>query len=1033
MQRALEFLAFALVVLACSPSALALNPALDVSQYTHTSWKIRDGFFKGPITSFAQLPDGYLLLGTELGLVRFDGVRFVPWQPTPNQPLPSNTILSLLVARDGTLWIGTDQGLASWKDRTLTRHEALAGSYIGRLAEDREGTIWLTRFATSWTLCSIDGVSPRSASREGGEKTRVTCYGEDGGSGDGALGVYEDRAGNLWVGTLTGVWRWKPGVRTFYRVPMAPNGIQGLSEASDGALLISTAGGIRRIVAGDAEMEHPFPSSTLHGTRLLRDRHGGLWAGTSTAGLVHMHDGLTDLFGRTDGLSGDYVTALFEDREGSIWVATMNGLDRFREAAVVTYSENQGLSSGRVRSVLASADGSVWIGTSDGLNRWSNGQMTVYRPRRAPRKAGGMAFTSRNVREINGAGMPDAVDAMLEASDHRVWLSTTGGVGFLENDRFIVVPGVPGGFVRGILEDSQKSLWFAYPKAGLFRVNRAARDVEQFGLDTLERNDPIMAVAGDPSGHGVWLGFFQGGVSYFGDGRVRTAYRAADGLADGRVSSLYTDPSGALWVAADGGLSRLKNGRIDTLTSRNGLPCDRVGWVSEDAARSLWLGTACGLVRIARPEIDAWTGATGRLRTTLFDQTDGVNSFINASFSSAVARSSDGKMWFISPDGVSVVDPDRLPVNTLQPPVHIEHMVADRTTYAATSDSGSPLRLPPLIRDLEINYTALSLVAPEKMQFRYKLENWDRDWQDVGTRRQAFYTDLPPGNYRFHVIASNNSGVWNETGASLNFSVAPAYYQTLWFRLLAIAAFVTLAAAAYQYRIRTVAHQLAMRLEARVEERTRIARDFHDTLLQSFQGVLLKFQAATYLLPNRPDEARKTLEAVIEQASLAISEGRDAVHGLRSSTLVTTDLAQAISLLGKQLSDDHGGVNPPGLRVEVEGTPRDLAPLVRDEVYRIAGEAMRNAFRHAAATRIEVDLHYDPRLFRLHVRDNGKGIDPSVLAAGGKKQHFGLRGMHERAHLVAGKLAVWSELNSGAEIELTIPGAVAYAKSSSAT
>jgi signal transduction histidine kinase len=258
--------------------------------------------------------------------------------------------------------------------------------------------------------------------------------------------------------------------------------------------------------------------------------------------------------------------------------------------------------------------------------------------------------------------------------------------------------------------------------------------------------------------------------------------------------------------------------------------------------------------------------------------------------------------------------------------------------------------------------------------------------------------------------------------------VAPAYYQTLWFRLSVAGAFAALLVAASRYRARRAARHFAMRLEARVEERMRIARDFHDTTLQSFQGVLLKFQAATNLLPARPDDARKTLETVIEQASQAIREGRDAVQGLRASTLTMTDLAPAIGLLGQQLAADHGGPAPPDLRIEVEGTPRDLAPLVRDEVYRIAGEAMRNAFRHAAATRVEVEVHYDSRQFRLRVRDDGKGIDPAVLAAGGRDGHFGLTGMHERTQLVGGTLAVWSELQSGAEIELTIPASVAYAK-----
>jgi signal transduction histidine kinase len=395
-------------------------------------------------------------------------------------------------------------------------------------------------------------------------------------------------------------------------------------------------------------------------------------------------------------------------------------------------------------------------------------------------------------------------------------------------------------------------------------------------------------------------------------------------------------------------------------------------------------------------------------------------------FRPQVAKSPDGKLWFATLEGVSVVDPGHLPINKLPPPVHIEQVTADRKTY-----DGS-LPLPPLVRDLVIDYTALSFVAPEKVRFRYKLEGHDRDWQDADNRRQAFYNDLPPRNYRFRVIASNNSGVWNEAGASLDFAIDPAYYQTAWFRLSCVAAILALLGAAYQMRVRYLAQQFNMRLEERVGERTRIARDLHDTLLQSFQGVLLKFHAVTYLIPEHPAEAQKTMETAIEQARQAIAEGRDAVQGLRSSTVVSNDLARAIGTLGEELAGNSTGRKSPEFCVQVEGKPRDLAPLVRDEAYRIAGEALRNAFRHADAMRIEVEIRYDPRQLRLRVRDNGKGMDPEVLDGGGRAGHHGLPGMHERAKLVGGKLAIWSEIDCGTETELTIPASIAYAKPTAA-
>jgi signal transduction histidine kinase len=558
--------------------------------------------------------------------------------------------------------------------------------------------------------------------------------------------------------------------------------------------------------------------------------------------------------------------------------------------------------------------------------------------------------------------------------------------------------------------------------------------VERIPWAKLRRPDGARGLIVDPSGGGLWLAFRNGGVGYFKDGQVRASYAVADGLGWGSTREFQLDRDGALWVSTEGGASRLKDGRIATLSSRNGLPCDPVTWVMDDDGY-FWLNMGCGLVRVARPELDAWAVAVDkdpgrRVQATVFDISDGVRSHLNSTgYGPSVAKSADGKLWFLPWDGVSVIDPRHLPFNKIPPPVRIERITANRQTYDAASAVNGRLPLPPLVRDLEIDYTALSLVAQEEVLFRYKLEGRDSDWQDAGNRRQAYYGNVPPGNYRFRVSACNNSGVWNEAGAFLDFAIAPAYYQTTWFRLSCVAAFLALLAALYQQRMRRVARQFNIRLEERVSERTRIARELHDTLLQSFQGVLMKFYAVTHLIPSRPAEAQKTLEKVIEQARRAIAEGRDAVLGLRSSTVGANDLALAIGALAEELAADQTGQNGPEFHVQVEGTPRDLAPLVRDEVHRIASEALRNAFRHAQAGRIEVEIRYDQRQLRLLVRDNGKGIDPKVISAGGRAGHYGLPGMHERAKLAGGKLALWSELDSGTEAELTIPASVAYLKS----
>jgi signal transduction histidine kinase len=366
-----------------------------------------------------------------------------------------------------------------------------------------------------------------------------------------------------------------------------------------------------------------------------------------------------------------------------------------------------------------------------------------------------------------------------------------------------------------------------------------------------------------------------------------------------------------------------------------------------------------------------------------------------------------------------------LPFNKLPPPVHIEQVTVDGKNF----DPANGLQLPPHVRDLSIDYTALSLVVPEKIHFRYKLEGQDPDWREVVNLRQVQYSNLAPRRYTFRVMACNNSGVWSEAGASLEFSVAPAYYQTSWFRMSCGAAFLLLLWGIYRLRVRQLQHQFAIGLEARVNERTRIARELHDTLLQSLQGLMLHFQTGIDLLPGRPVEARKTLEIAVDRADQAINEGRDAVQGLRASAVETNDLVSAVRILGEELGAADTNQNSVVFEVEVEGVPLNLHPILRDEVYRIAAEALRNAFRHAHAQRIEVEILYGERWLRLRVRDDGKGIDPKFLSADGRAKHYGLHGMRERAQLAGGKLVVWSKLDSGTEVDLSIPASTAYATS----
>jgi len=989
----------ALTVLASHSTALALDPSLEISQYAHTSWTARDGYPLGAVFAMAQTPDGYLWLGSEFGLFRFDGVRFTPWQPPAGQQLPDKPY-SLLVTRDGTLWIGTFAGLVSWNGTNLTRYPNVGEVFVTSLLQDREGTVWAGILGGSpgtptGRLCAI---------RSG----QVQCYGDDGSFGSFVWSLSEDSSGALWAGAESGVVHWKPGPPKRYAMPGMRVG--DMSKTDDGWLLFGMSGAGLRQIVDDKVASYPIrgaitpnallPDREVDSNKLLRDHDGGIWIGTHERGLIHVYDGRTDVFTKSDGLSGDIACALFEDREGNVWFASTAGLDRFRQFPFTTISSKQGLSSDQVKSVLAGTDGSIWIATHDGLNQWKNGHTTIFR------KSNGLPH--------------DVIQSLYEDAHGRVWVFTNGGLAFFDGARFVAVNGVPSTEVYSMTGDQDGNLWLS-GNQGLSHLQNE-RLVEQFPWSALGRSQQAKVIISDQGG--LWLSFWKdGGVLYFKDGQVRASYTTAEGLGKGHVPGLQLDRDGALWAATEnGGLSRIKDNRIATLSSSNGLPCDGIHWSMEDNDRSLWLYTACGLVRIARSELDAWiSDPKRRIEATVWDVTDGISihPVSPATFGPSCAKSTDGKLWTMIREGIEVIDPRHLSFNNLPPPVYIEQIIADGKTYDATQG----LRLPANIKDLAIDYTALSLVAPEKIQVRVRLDGQDNEWRVPTNPRHAHYTNLGPGNYRFRVIASNNTGVWNNKGALLEFSIAPAFYQTVWFAVACGLLFVALLWLAYQLRVRQLAHRFNRTLEARVSERTRIARELHDTLLQSFQGLLLRFQSVVKILPSRPEEAKRRLESAVDQAASAIREGRDAVQGLRASASETNDLARGIIAIAEDLTNDS--IDAPTIDLEVQGVSRNLNPIVRDEGYRIVGEALRNAFRHAEARRILVEIRYDKRQFRLRVRDDGKGIDEHTMQQR-QPGHFGLTGMRERAETIGGRLDVWSKIDGGTEVELTVPGAIAY-------
>jgi signal transduction histidine kinase/ligand-binding sensor domain-containing protein len=986
---------------ASPPPAAALDPPLQVAQYAHTSWTARDGAVQGLVFAMAQTPDGYLWIAGSSGLFRFDGLRFERWLPPGGQGLPSGPY-SLLVSRDGTLWIGTFSGLSSWNGREFVyRHPGIGqGRFVTSLLEDRDGTVWAGVLGERGELCAI---------RAG----QVQCEVPEGGFGSFVWSLAQDRSGTLWVGAESGLWEWRPGEPRRHAIPGPRMG--DLTTTTEGEVLVGMLGAGLQQLAGNRLVPHRFrhaarpddwfADAEVKSNKLLRDRDGGLWIGTASGGIIHVKDGRADTFTRADGLSGNITCSLFEDREGNIWFGSNKGLDRFRKLPVSTLSTRQGLPHEVTRSVVATRDGSVWVATQDGLARWkADGSLRVYRQR---------------------DGLPDShAHSQYEDADGRLWVSTARGLAYFANDRFVAVDDAPDGDVHAITGDAQGNLWLLGAK-GLARWSRGRR-VEQVAWSDLgipKTPQGILAHQG-----GLWVSLWDGGVAHLKDGKIQTTYTSAQGLGAGQVTGLRFDAAGALWAATgSGGLSRIHDGRITTLSVANGLPCKAIHWSVQDDNGTLWMYAECGLMKIARDDLAAWIAdPSHRVAPRLWGAADGVTLTVSppAYYNPPVAKGPDGKLWIVGAGEVQLLDPLHVPSNPVPPPVHIERLVADQHPYAAVNG----LRLPALARDITIAFSALTLADPKRTPFRYRLEGHDSGWQDVVDQRLATYTNLPPGNYRFHVKAANNSGVWNEQGAQLEFSILPAFYQTTWFRLACAVLLFGLAWAGFQLRLhmrmRRLQRQFEATLEARVAERTRIARDLHDTLLQRFHGLLLEFQAALNLLPNRPRESKEILTRAVDHAVDAITESRDTVQALRTSVVETNNLGAALRALAADLANQNG----PGIaaHVQVHGAPQLLHPLVRDETFRIAGEALRNAFRHAEAKRIEVEVHYEAQQLCVRVRDDGKGIDPQVLAQGEKQGHFGLGGMHERAAVAGGQLAIRNAPGGGTEVEFRVPALRAY-------
>jgi signal transduction histidine kinase/ligand-binding sensor domain-containing protein len=982
--------------------AHALDPTRHISQYGHTAWRIRDGYLGASPNAIAQTADGYLWIGTNAGLVRFDGVRFVPWTPPSGRQLPSPAVYSLLAARDGSLWIGTLAGLSHWVNQDLINYQAGRGMIVSIL-EDRNGTVWISRTRPSddaGILCQVIGTGMRCHGKADG----IPASDNEGGA------LIEDAAGNLWIGGSTGIVQGKSGAFTAYTLSgltstTGVDGVLSLAANPDGSLWVGTEGtgpglGLQQL---DRGVWKPFvipglDGSTLDVHALFLDRENALWIGTWTQGIYRVHGHEVDRFRSADGLSGDSVYRFHQDREGNLWLVTTKGIDMFRDRRVATFSAREGLGTEEVDSVLASRDGTVWIGGDRALDALHRNQSRVFSIQ-------------------TGKGLPGIqVTSLLEDHTGRLWVGIDTTLSLYRDGKFSRIDRSDGsrmGLVTGIAEDGDGNIWVVVNRPPRVLVRIRDLEVQE------ELSDPkissVRAVAADPRG-GIWLGLTNGDLVRYRYGQLQVV----PFKHDSRVNQLFVNADGAVVGATAFGLIGWKEGTQQTLTVRNGLPCDGVNAFVTDRQGDLWLYMQCGLVQIASPQLQRWWEHPDvRLQVRTYDAFDGVEPGL-APFQGA-ARSADGRLWFANNGVLQMVDPAHLAANVVPPPVHVEEVIADRQSYAPRDD----LRLPPLTRDIEIDYTALSFVVPQKVRFRYRLEGHDSDWQEPGTRRQAFYSALRPGGYTFRVIASNNDGLWNEAGATFTFSIAPAYYQTGWFQAISAGVLLLAGWGAHRARLWQIARRLRAQFATRAADRARIAEELHDTLIQDLAALSLQAEVMDDQLPHEPDAAKQTLETVRARMQRVVSDGRRGMTELHQGVSGGEDLADALS----RAAQDLRGPNGPSFHIVVQGRPRALHPLVGDEVYRIAREAVANAFRHAAARRIDVEVSFTSDELRVHVHDDGRGVSEEVIEAG-RPGHFGLQGMRKRARNIGATLTVWSRVDQGTEVAVIVPGRSAFQRPS---
>ena len=941
---------------------------------------------------------------------------------TVEDGLPSNVINTIVQTRNGFLWVGTDAGLARFNGRHFTMIDfrgprSAAQGVVRTLAEGPDGDLWV---GTHFGLARI----PSTASDES-DRPSSTFYHQSG-KRDEITRLKFSHDGTLWVGTEDGLFRFDRG---HFATVLSGMGIGQIEEALDGHLLL-VAGGKFVEWDGARIVEHPGLAVRLgigdHGfVQVIRDHTGATWF-CSGAGVARLSGTSIHRY-NPYGHANAGASELIEDRHGNVWVFTKRGLFRCTPSGLEPLAPGSS-----VRSLFADRDGSLWAGTNgDGL----------------------VQFKDRLVRMFTTAdGLPNNIPmTVLARHDGSIWVGNNcGGLSWFDGQHFHTYDeknGLSNSCVWALAEDSKNDLWIGTWGGGLFRFKEghfAQYSMPQGLVSNVIRS---IIVARDAS---LWMATAEG-VSHMVDGRFRN-YTTADGLSSNRVGAVYQDRRGVIWAGTSRGIDRMTGERFAPVSSPQEIFDPRYISLGEGPSgdlyalsapkgisriegnqlvsvnadidllsmtafqrEDLWFSGGDGIFRVPAAGMSrSWQDRSAPLDYTSFGRADGLNSTQCSIGAPNMATTADGKLWIATVQGLAQLDLQRLPRPNSKPVIFMEEVTVGQKKQPVRTK----LVLPPGVHHLELKFDSIEFTSPEKIRFQYRLDGVDGVWLDAGTTRTAVYTSIPVGTHSFHIRACNSYGVWDRDGIVYGVTEQPFLYETTLFRVAALGVFGLLVAGTYRFRIRQIAGRINARFDERLAERTRLARELHDTMLQTIQGSKLIADDALDHTDD-PVRTRRALERLSNWLSTATQEGRAALSSLRQSTTRENDLAAALQRAGEDCILRESMM----FSFTVEGTAQEMHPIVRDEIYRIGYEAIRNACSHSEGTSVEVDLRYARDLI-LRVRDNGRGIAPDVLTKG-KRDHFGLNGMQERADRMGAKLIFHSK-NPGTEVELIVPGNLGF-------